>query len=167
VEKIRTYTYDSRRFDPKDMLHFSGLEYLRKVFAGEVAGASIAQTLGFAPTELEVGRAVFAGSPEDYVFNPIGSVHGGYAAAMLDSALGCSIHSALEAGIGYTTVELKVNYVRGLSDRSGTVLAEGKVIHVGKSIATAEARLFGRDDGKLYAHGSTTCLLFPLKGVAL
>jgi uncharacterized protein (TIGR00369 family) len=167
MEKTRTYTYDARRFDPKNVVNLSGLEYLRKVFDGEVAGASIAQTLGFAPTELEVGRVVFEGQPEDFVFNPIGSVHGGYAAAMLDSALGCSIHSALEAGVGYTTVELKVNYVRGLSDGNGPVCAEAKVIHVGKSIATAEARLFGRDDGKLYAHGSTTCLLFPWKGTAV
>ncbi|NJK43417.1 MAG: PaaI family thioesterase [Pleurocapsa sp. SU_196_0] len=157
MEKTRTYTYDARRFDPRETMNRSGLEYLQHMLAGEVAGSSLAQTLGFTLTHLESGRVVFAGDPQDYVFNPIGSVHGGYAAAMLDSALGCCVQSVLEVGVGYTTVELKVNYVRGMTDRTGVVCAEGNVIHVGKSIATAEARLVGRDDGKLYAHGSTTC----------
>ncbi len=160
----RTYTYDARRVSLQEMAQYSGLEYLTKVFAGELAGAPIASTLDYYPVELEVGRVVFEGEPKHFVYNPIGSVHGGYAAAILDTVLGCSIHSMLEAGQGYTTVELKVNYVRAMTDKTGFIRAEGKVIHVGKSLATSEAKLYGRDDGKLYAHGSTTCFVFPLPG---
>ena len=160
--KTRTYTYDTRRMNPSEFAKYSGLEYLTKVFAGEVAGAPIASTLDFHPVELEAGRVVFEGEPKQFVFNPIGSVHGGYAAAMLDTVLGCSIQTMLKAGQAYTTVELKVNYVRAMTDQTGVVRAEGKVIHVGKSLATAEAKLFGQDDGKLYAHGSTTCFIFEL-----
>jgi uncharacterized protein (TIGR00369 family) len=158
----RTYTYDTRRMNLREMATHSGLEYLTKVFSGEFAGSPIASTLEFYPVELEVGRVVFEGEPKQFVYNPIGSVHGGYAAALLDTVLGCSIQSTLEAGQGYTTVELKVNYVRAMTDKTGFVRAEGKIVHVGKSLATAEAKLFGRDDGKLYAHGSTTCFVFPL-----
>ncbi len=160
----RTYTYDTRRMNPRDLATYSGLEYLTKVFAGELVGSPIASTLDFHPVELEAGRVVFEGEPQQFVYNPIGSVHGGYAASILDTVLGCSIQSMLEAGQAYTTVELKVNYVRAMTDRTGMVRAEGKIIHVGKSLATAEAKLFGRDDGKLYAHGSTTCFVFGLPG---
>jgi uncharacterized protein (TIGR00369 family) len=100
------------------------------------------------------------------VLNPIGSVHGGYAAALLDTVLGCAIHSALDRGVGYTTVELKVNYVRGMTIQTGLVRAEGTVIHLGRTLATAEAKLYGRDDGRLYAHGSTTCMLFPIQAAS-
>ncbi len=160
----RTYDYDTRRMKLAELATHSGLEYLKKVFSGEFAGSPIASTLDFHPVELEAGRVVFEGEPKQFVFNPIGSVHGGYAAAMLDTVLGCSIQSTLEAGQGYTTVELKVNYVRAMTDTTGFVRAEGKIVHVGKSLATAEAKLYGRDDGKLYAHGSTTCFVFALPG---
>jgi uncharacterized protein (TIGR00369 family) len=166
MQKTRTYQYDLRPFDPALMSQFTGLEYLRKVFSGEVAGGSIAQTLGFAPSHLEAGRVSFDGSPEDFVLNPIGSVHGGYAAALLDTVLGCAIHSALDRGVGYTTVELKVNYVRGMTTQTGLVRAEGTIIHLGRTLATAEAKLHGRDDGRLYAHGSTTCMLFPIQAAS-
>ena len=160
----RTYTYDTRRMNPQELAQYSGLEYLKKVFAGEFAGSPIGSTLDFYPIELEAGRVIFEGEPKQFVFNPIGSVHGGYAATLLDSALGCSIQSMLEAGQGYTTVELKVNYVRAMTDNTGVVRADAKIIHLGRSLATAEAKLYGRDDGKLYAHGSTTCFVFPLPG---
>jgi uncharacterized protein (TIGR00369 family) len=162
MNKTRTYDYDARRADPREVIQSTGLEYLNRVLRGEVAGASIAQTLGFTLHALESRRVVFEGTPQDFVYNPIGTVHGGYAATMLDSALGCAIHSALPAGVAYTTVELKINYVRALSDKTGPVRAEGTVVHIGRSIATAEGRLYGRDDGKLYAHGSTTCLVIPM-----
>jgi uncharacterized protein (TIGR00369 family) len=150
--------------NPQELAQYSGLEYLKKVFAGEFAGSPIGSTLDFYPVELEAGQVIFEGEPKQFVFNPIGSVHGGYAATLLDSALGCSIQSMLEAGQGYTTVELKVNYVRAMTDKTGVVRADAKVIHLGRSLATAEAKLYGRDDGKLYAHGSTTCFVFPLPG---
>lgn len=164
--RSRTYTWDARRTDPRELAKLSGLEYLTRVFAGEMPGAPIASTLDFHPTTLEKGLVAFDGEPAHFVYNPIGSVHGGYAATMLDSALGCAVHSLLEAGLAYTTVELKINYVRAMTDRTGPVRAEARVIHLGRSLATAEGKLFGRDDGRLYAHGSTTCFVFPLPGAA-
>lgn len=161
--RTRTYTWDTRRTDPRELASLTGLEYLEKVFSGEMPGAPLASTLDFRPAALEKGMVAFEGEPAHFVYNPIGSVHGGYAAAMLDTALGCAVHSALAAGLGYTTVELKINYVRAMTDRSGPVRAEARVVHLGRSLATAEGKLFGRDDGRLYAHGSTTCFVFPLR----
>ena len=105
--------------------------------------------------------AVFAGTPAEYHYNPIGVVHGGFAATLFDSALGCAVHTTLKPGFAYTTVELKVNYVRPLLMSTGPVEAEGKIIHVGARLATAEARVTD-STGKLYAHGSTTCMIFPV-----
>ena len=89
-------------------------------------------------------------------------MHGGFAATLLDSALGCAVHTALPKGAGYTTAELSINYTRAILPGGGRLRAEGKVIHVGRQMATAEARLVGDEDGKLYAHGKTTCFVFPL-----
>jgi uncharacterized protein (TIGR00369 family) len=154
----RTYDYESRPFDPALARSMSGLDYMRGVISGEHPSAPIAATLGFAPVELAEGRAVFEGTPERFVYNPIGVVHGGWAAALLDSAMGCAVHTALPAGKAYTTVDLQIHLVRAITDRSGRIRCEGKVIHLGSSIATAEGRLVG-SDGTLYAHGTTTCLV--------
>jgi uncharacterized protein (TIGR00369 family) len=143
--------------------HLSGLETLNAVFSGEFPPPPIGETLNFVPIRMEKGKAVFQGQPSRRHYNPLGSVHGGWFATLLDSAMGCAIHSELESGQGYTTVELKVNYIRPLTDRVGLVRAEGATIHVGRQTATAEARIFG-PDGKLYAHASTTCLLFKHEG---
>jgi uncharacterized protein (TIGR00369 family) len=143
------------------MREFSGLEIFRKLIAGELPYPPIADTLGFMLISADKGHAVFQGTPQHRHYNPIGSVHGGFAATLLDSCVGCAVHTTLEAGQGYTTLELKVNYVRALTDRVGPVRAEGKVIHVGKQVATAEGRIVDVH-GKLYAHASTTCLVFPL-----
>lgn len=137
----------------------SGLELFRKMIAGEFPRAAISDTLGFILVEAEKGRVVFQGTPQRRHYNPIGSVHGGFHATLLDSCVACAIQSTLEAGQGYTTVELKVNYIRALTDRVGPVRAEGKVIHAGKQIGTAEGRLVDAD-GRLYAHATTTALIF-------
>jgi uncharacterized protein (TIGR00369 family) len=139
----------------------TGLEQMQAMLAGELPFAPIAKTLDFSLIRVEPGVALFQGKPGPAHFNPMGSVHGGWFATMLDSALGCSIHTLMPAGRGYTTAELSVNYVRGLSPKVGRVRAEGKVIHCGKQLATAEARLFG-PDGTLFAHATTTCLVFEL-----
>jgi uncharacterized protein (TIGR00369 family) len=141
----------------------SGLETLRAIFAGALPRPPIGDTLDFIPIHMEEGVAVFQGRPQVRHYNPLGSVHGGWFATLLDSALGCAVHSALPAGKGYTTLELKVNIVRALTDAVALVRAEGKLIHLGRQVATAEARLVGAD-GKLYAHGTTTCLVFDLPG---
>jgi uncharacterized protein (TIGR00369 family) len=116
-------------------------------------------TLGFALVGAEPGTAVFEGETGEHLYNPMGTVHGGYAATLLDSAMGCAVHSTLPAGKAYTTLELKLNIVRALTEAVPLVRAEGKLIHAGRQVATAEGRLFGPDD-KLYAHATTTCLIF-------
>jgi uncharacterized protein (TIGR00369 family) len=137
----------------------TGYDLLRAMFDGEIPAAPIATTLGFAPLELERGRVVFTGTPGERHYNPIGSVHGGYAATLLDSAMGCAVHSVLDAGVGYTTLDLQVRYVRPMSADTGEVHAEGTVVHAGRRQAIAEGRLVSAADGKLLAHGTTTCLI--------
>jgi uncharacterized protein (TIGR00369 family) len=114
--------------------------------------------LGIWITEVSEGRVVFATEPSEYHYNPLGTVHGGVIATLLDSALGCAVQSMLPAGTSYTTLELKVNYLRPITEKTGTIYAEGKIIHVGGRIATAEARLTDAK-GKLYAHATTTCII--------
>lgn len=135
-----------------------GLEYLRAIVEGRVPQPPIAQAIGMRLVEIAEGRAVFALEPAEYHYNPIGSVHGGIAATLLDSAMGCSVNTLLPTGVGYTTLELKVNYIRPLTLGVGEVRAEGTVIHLGGRIATAEGRVVDAA-GKLYAHGTTTCLI--------
>ena len=137
----------------------SGLEVFEGIFAGELPFPPIGATMDFIAVHVEKGNAVFQGRPSERFYNPLGTVHGGWFAAMLDSAVGCAVHSALPAGKSYTTLELKVNMIRALTKAVPLVRAEGSVIHVGGQVATAEARLVG-PDGKLYAHATTTCLVF-------
>jgi uncharacterized protein (TIGR00369 family) len=144
---------------PEHVRGRSGLETLQAIFAGELPSPLIGATLDFIPIQMDVGVAVFQGRPQLRHYNPLGAVHGGWFATLLDSALGCAVHSALPAGKGYTTLELKVNLVRALTEAVPLVRAEGKLIHLGRQMATSEARLVG-PDGKLYAHGTTTCLVF-------
>jgi uncharacterized protein (TIGR00369 family) len=140
----------------------SGLEVLQAMLRGELPGPPIMRTLDFRLVEAEEGRAVFQGAPGPAHANPMGSVHGGWYATLLDSALGCAVHTMLPAGRAYTTAELGVNLVRAIGPKVHRVRAEGKVVHCGRQLATAEARLTG-PDGTLYAHATTTCLVFDLR----
>jgi uncharacterized protein (TIGR00369 family) len=146
---------------PEQVRGRTGLETLRAIFEGELPRPPIGDTLDFVPIHMEEGVAVFQGRPQIRHYNPLGSVHGGWFATLLDSALGCAVHSALAVGKGYTTLEIKVNLVRALTEAVPLVRAEGKLVYLGRNIATGEARLVG-PDGKLYAHGTTTCLVFDL-----
>jgi uncharacterized protein (TIGR00369 family) len=137
----------------------SGLELFQAMIARAIPAPPICQTLDFILVEAEHGRIVFQGRPGYAHYNPMGIVHGGWFATLLDSALGCAVQSILPAGKAYTTAELKVNIVRPLTDKVPLVRAEAHVIHAGGRMATADARLTGHD-GKLYAHGSTTCFIF-------
>ena len=139
----------------------SGLELLRGIAAGRLPQPPIAKTLNFYLIEVDEGRAVFQGTPQAGYANPLGSIHGGWAATLLDSCMACAVHSTVPAGQGYTTVEFKLNLVRPIFADAGPLRAEGKVVNAGRTIATSEGRLFG-PDGKLYAHGTETCLIFPL-----
>ena len=142
----------------------TGLELLQAIASGDAPGAPIAELMGFEPVEAEEGRIVFACVPGPEHYNPIGTVHGGLAATLLDSAMGCAVHSTLPAEQGYTTLELKVNYTRPITADTGRVLCEGTIVHRGGRVATAEGRVCAEGSGKLLAHGTTTCLIFPVDG---
>ena len=141
--------------------HLSGLEFMRGILEGRFPPAPITAALKFELTHVEHGRAVFEGVPEFAFYNPISSVHGGYAATLLDSCMGCAVHTTLAAGQAYTTLEFKINFVRAMTEQTGRVRAEGRVIHPGNRAATAEGNLYD-SRGKLLAHATTTCLVFSL-----
>ena len=145
--------------DPKDVAHLSGLDFFAGMASGKYPPPPIGKALNFRFVEAGHGRAVFEGEPTRDFYNPIGSVHGSYAAALLDSCMGCAVHTTMAAGQAYTTLEYKITLVRGMTDKTGVVRAEGKVLQVGRRVASAEGWL--RDAaGKLLAHGTTTCLVF-------
>jgi uncharacterized protein (TIGR00369 family) len=139
----------------------TGLEIMQAMLRGEFPYPPIAQTLDFLLIDVGHGHAIFQGTPGLAHYNPLGTVHGGWFATLLDSALGCAVHTMMPPGRGYTTAELGVNLVKGLTTKVPRVRAEGKVIHCGRQLATAEARLIG-PDGTLYAHATTTCLVFEV-----
>jgi uncharacterized protein (TIGR00369 family) len=138
-----------------------GLEQLQAMLAGTLK-PGIGMTLGFKLVSAERGHVVFEGTPDRSVYNPIGSVHGGYAATLLDSACGMAVHSQLGPNRGHTTLELKVSYLRGLTDRSGTVRAEGRAISVGRRVAFSEATLHD-GQGRLCATATSTLLVFDVE----
>jgi uncharacterized protein (TIGR00369 family) len=141
----------------------TGLQQMQAMLDGLAPRPPISETLDFALLSVADGEAVFQGRPQFKHYNPLGSVHGGWFATLLDSALGCAVHTTLPVGRGYTTLEFKVNLVRPLTDQVPLVRAIGRVVHRGRQVTTSEAQLVGHD-GKLYAHASTTCLLFELPG---
>jgi uncharacterized protein (TIGR00369 family) len=136
-----------------------GLDYMRGLIAGEFPPPPIAELMGIRLVAVSEGAATFESEPGEQHLNPIGSVHAGFAATLLDSAMGCAVHTTLPAGAGYTTLELSVNLVRAISPDMGRVVCDGHVIHTGRRTATAEARLTQESTGKLLAHAKTTCLV--------
>jgi uncharacterized protein (TIGR00369 family) len=135
----------------------TGLDFFRRMIAGELPPPPMVKLLGMRLVEADEGRVVFTAEPDEQYYNGMGVVHGGLAAALLDSALGCAINTLMPAGKRFTTLELKINYTRPLTSAVGTVRCEAKVIHVGNRVATSEARVVD-GQGKLYAHGTTTCI---------
>src|SRR6478735_979587 len=142
---------------------YDGLGFLKAIIDGTLPKPPIADLLGFDLVEAEKGKAVFEGVPEFRHYNPIGTVHGGFALTLMDSCMGCAIFSTLAKGDAWTTLELKFNLVRPLSKDTGPVRAEGRIVHRGRTVATSEGDLKDRA-GKLYAHATTTCMIFPAKG---
>ena len=161
TERKRTVTWDDPMVGATAARTMAGLDYLQAVLTGTLPTAPIAHLLGFSLSEISAGRAVFTLTPAEYHYNPIGSVHGGVASTLLDSALGCAVHSMLPSGTGYATIELHINLLRPLTRDTGPVRAEAEIIHLGKNMATAQARLVD-EAGKIYAHGTTTCLLMRI-----
>jgi uncharacterized protein (TIGR00369 family) len=152
---------------PLDVIQtLNGMQFLQGLMDGRFPAAPIAALLGFYPTELEPGRGVFSATPDARHYNPLGTVHGGYISTLLDSCMACAIHSKLRTGQSYTTLELKVNFVRAITVETGPVRAIGNVIQIGRQIATAEGRLVDSRD-RLLAHATTTCLLFSLAARSL
>ncbi|MGH8355228.1 MAG: PaaI family thioesterase, partial [Pseudomonas sp.] len=137
-------------------------DFFERIGNGELPSPPFNELLGFVPIEWSAGHFIFQGTPDERHYNPLGIVHGGYAATLLDSCMGCAIHTRLSQGQGYTTTDLRISYIRALSSNSGPVRAEGRIVHLGRSTALAEGRLYDVDD-RLYATGSTTCLILGAK----
>lgn len=154
----RVVTWSDPKASAKAGRGLAGLQYLRAMMAGELPPPPIMELLGFSLVSVEEGVARMAIEAGEHLYNPIGMVHGGVAATLLDSVMGCAVHTLLPVGRGYTTLEIKVNFVRAVTDASGRVVGEGRVAHLGRQTAVADARLTD-EAGRLYATASTTCLV--------
>lgn len=159
-ERSRTVRWTDPGPTAKAGLAMSGLDYLRAILDGRLPRPPISALIGFDFETVEPGRVVMALTPGEHHYNPLGIVHGGVAATLLDSVVGCAVHSTLPAGTGFTTLEIKVNYLRAMTEATGTVRAEGRLVHGGRRTAMAEGRIFD-ESGRLYATASTTCLILP------
>src|ERR1700716_21733 len=149
---------------PEVMASMAGIDFVRAIFEGKLPAPPVMQTIEPFDSTAEPGVVVFHSIPGFRHYNPIGSVHGGYAATLLDSAMGLAIHTALPAGSGYTTLEFKISFIRGMTEDTGVVRTEGRTMNVGRRAATAEARITDAK-GRLLAHATTPCLVFEiLKG---
>ena len=158
--RTRTITWDDPMTALAGSADMTGLEFIRAIFEERLPKPPITATMGFTGGSAEEGRVTFTGEPGEYLYNPIGVVHGGFAMTILDSAMSCAVQTTLAAGEAYTTLEAKVNFVRPITLETGPVRCEGVVVHRGGKVATAEGRLFAEGTGKLLAHGTTTCLVF-------
>ena len=162
VARARTVQWDDPLPGFERGRTLSGLDYLRLIATGQLPAPPIAKVLGFGLASVDRGRAVFEMDAAEYHYNPIATVHGGVICTLLDSAMGCAVHSMLEPGYGYTTLELKVNFLRAVTMQSGHLRCDGAVIHSGNRVALADARLVD-GAGTLYAHGTSTCMIFAPK----
>lgn len=161
-ERTRTVAWSDPMVAARAARELSGLDYLAAVGRGELPLPPFLALVGIEPVEIASGRAVFATDPAEFQYNTIGSVHGGFLATLLDSALGCAVHSMLPAGAGWTTLTLSTNFVRGVTAGTGRLTCEAAVVHGGRRVATAEARVVDAD-GRVYAHATTTCMIFGLE----
>ncbi len=155
----RTHTWRDPMESAARAREMAGLDFLRALTRGEIPAPPIMGTVGYGDAEFDEGRAVFHLEPAEHHYNPIGVVHGGVAATLLDTAAACAVHTLLPAGSGYTTLELKVSYLRAITRDTGRLRCEGSVLHVGGRTALAEAKLVDAA-GKLYAHATSTCMIF-------
>jgi uncharacterized protein (TIGR00369 family) len=154
----RTFHWDDTSKGINAIASISGLEYLNAMHAGELPLSPLVKTLDFKVEHIEKGKVAFSFSPQEFHYNPLGSVHGGVISALLDSAMGCTLHSVLEAGNGYTTLELKTNFLKTITIKTGLLKATGKILHIGSRTALLEAEITD-DAGKIYAHGTSTCMI--------
>jgi uncharacterized protein (TIGR00369 family) len=148
---------------PETLASMSGLEFLRAILEGRLPAPPITETLGYRLADVGEGFAAFEGEPDFSVYNPLGMVHGGYAMTLLDSVLGCAVQSTLGKGVGYTTLETKVNFLRAITKDTGLVRAEGRVVHVGRRTGVSAGEIKDAD-GKVLAYGTSTCLILSGDG---
>jgi uncharacterized protein (TIGR00369 family) len=156
----------SNRFDVVDLqtaTAMSGLDFLRRLQQTELPAPPFAEVTDIWLVEVEAGRVVFEGQPSRRFYNPLGTVHGGWISTLLDSAMGCAVHSRLQPGQAYTTVEMKVNFVRPLFEHSGLLRCEAFIVHFGRRIATSEGKVVD-SKGNIIAHGSETCMVLETPG---
>lgn len=146
---------------PEVLKSLAGLEFMRRLASGEIPPPPIAVTLGFGVVGVERGVVTFEGRPGANAYNPLGLIHGGYAATLLDSCMGCAVMTHVEAGVGYVTLELKVSYLRAMTHTTGVVRAIGRTLHVGRRSGFAEGEIVD-ESGRRIAHATTTCLIYPL-----
>ncbi len=161
--RSRTFTWQDPMITAAASRSMRGLDFLRAMIAGEVSPPPIALMLGMRLTEVDEGRAMFTITPREEMYNPIGVVHGGIAMTVLDSALGCAVMSVLPEGLAYTTVDINVHLTRAITLKTGELRAIAESVHSGRRLATAQAKLIDAE-GKLYAHATTTCMVFALDG---
>ncbi|GGZ92268.1 phenylacetic acid degradation protein [Streptomyces subrutilus] len=159
--RTRTYEWEDPAVTAAAVGRSSGLDFLRDLRAGRLPVPPLGATLGFTLTEVEHGRAVFSMVPGEEHYNPIGSVHGGVYATLLDSAAGCAVQSTLPPGMGYTSLDLNVKFLRRITVDTGAVRAVGTVINAGRQTALAQAQLLDAAD-RVLAHATSTCMLFPM-----
>ncbi|MGW1748930.1 PaaI family thioesterase [Streptomyces sp. NPDC002092] len=163
MERSRTYEWGDPAISAGAVGQGSGLHFLREILAGRLPAPPIAATLGMSVEEVDHGHAVFSLEPGEEHYNPIGSVHGGIYATLLDSAAGCAVQSTLPPGMGYTSLDLTVKFLRPITADTGKVRAVGSILSSGRRTALAEARLFDSAD-RLLAHATSSCMLFPVPG---
>lgn len=159
MSRTRTIEWQDPMIGASQAPSMPGIEYLRAIVRGELPPPPIAVLMDLRIAEVEEGRVVFTVQPAEFHYNPIGMVHGGLACTIMDSAMGCAVHSMLPAGVGYSTTDIQVRYLRPLTRETGVVRCEAEIIHVGQRSGTAHARIVD-EKGKLYAHGTTTCMIF-------
>ena len=161
-ERSLTISWEDPLAAAESGLSMAGLEYMHAVAAGSIPRPPIAALLGMEVVEAEEGRALFALQPGEQHYNPIGVVHGGIAATILDSAMGCAVHTTLPAGWSYGTLDLSARFLRPITADTGRILCEGVVVHRGSKTATTEGRVWAESSGKLLAHGTGSALLLPV-----
>ncbi len=159
-DRSRVVTWDDPIASLKAARGLGGIDVLRAIEGGDLPPPPVAQLIGLEVDQVSEGLVTFAFEPAEFHYNPLGTVHGGILTTVLDSAMGCAVHSRLRAGLSYTTLELNVSFLRPVRVTTGRIRGEGKVVHLGGRVATAEAHLVDRD-GELYAHSTSTCLISP------
>jgi uncharacterized protein (TIGR00369 family) len=159
--RTRTVTWTDPSVTLPAAAAMSGLEFMKAMASGKLPPPPIMSTMGMTGVEVEAGKAIFRGEAGEYLYNPIGVVHGGFAMTILDSALGCAVHTTLAVGERYTSLETKVNFVRPITSETGPVRCEAAVVYRGGRVATSEGKLFAEKTGKLLAHGTSTCMIIP------